>query len=244
MLGAMNSYPTTHKDWLRITNVDLVTHHPSYRSKQFDRKRRLLSVASAKLTALFLADRRFDEALEACDWYADGVASWNDVKAARRKVFAAIRANANLNSLPHLKFAADAVLASLEQNATRNIDGIYLSRRAVREWTESHPPKARTKLPREFASSKHHEQWLAKDGMDVYSNPFRPVAFDPNWRTSTAVALAQQMYDSRDFGAMPILADALQDACCDNDDILNHCRDASGVHVRGCWVVDLVLGKA
>ena len=75
-------------------------------------------------------------------------------------------------------------------------------------------------------------------------NPFRPVAFDPAWRTSTAVALASQMYESRDFGAMPILADALQDAGCNSDDILNHCRDAKQVHVRGCWVVDLVLGKA
>ena len=59
----------------------------------------------------------------------------------------------------------------------------------------------------------------------------------------TRLHLARGMYDSRDFSAMPILADALQDAGCDNDDILNHCRDASGVHVRGCWVVDLVLGK-
>ncbi|QEG25961.1 hypothetical protein GobsT_06960 [Gemmata obscuriglobus] len=50
------------------------------------------------------------------------------------------------------------------------------------------------------------------------------------------------MYESRDFGAMPVLADALQDAGCDSDDILNHCR-GDGVHVRGCWVVDLVLGK-
>ena len=78
---------------------------------------------------------------------------------------------------------------------------------------------------------------------DIVGNPFRPVAFDPAWRTSTAVALARQVYDSRDFGAMPILADAHQDAGCTNDDILNHCRDAKQVHVRGCWVVDLVLGK-
>jgi hypothetical protein len=78
---------------------------------------------------------------------------------------------------------------------------------------------------------------------DLMGNPFRPVSFSPQWRTSTAVALAQQMYDSRDFGAMPILADALQDAGCDSDDILDHCRDAKQVHVRGCWVVDLVLGK-
>ena len=53
---------------------------------------------------------------------------------------------------------------------------------------------------------------------------------------------AQQMYESRDFSAMPILADALQDAGCDNADILDHCR-GPGPHVRGCWVVDLVLGK-
>jgi hypothetical protein len=79
---------------------------------------------------------------------------------------------------------------------------------------------------------------------DIFGNPFRPVAFDPAWRTSTAVAIAQQMYVSRDFFAMPILADALQDAGCDSDDVLTHCRDANGVHVRGCWVVDLVLGKA
>jgi hypothetical protein len=77
---------------------------------------------------------------------------------------------------------------------------------------------------------------------DVAGNPFRPVTFSPSWRTDTALLLAQQMYDSRDFGAMPILADALQDAGCDNEDILNHCR-AETVHVRGCWVVDLVLGK-
>jgi hypothetical protein len=78
---------------------------------------------------------------------------------------------------------------------------------------------------------------------EVVGNPFRPVAVTPEWRTDTAVALARQMYESREFGAMPILADALQDAGCDNEDVLNHCRDAGANHVRGCWVVDLVLGK-
>ena len=77
---------------------------------------------------------------------------------------------------------------------------------------------------------------------DIFGNPFRPVAFSPAWRTDTVVSLARQMYESHEFGAMPILADALQDAGCDDDDILNHCR-GPGPHVRGCWVVDLVLGK-
>jgi len=78
---------------------------------------------------------------------------------------------------------------------------------------------------------------------DIFGNPFRPVSFAAEWRTSTAVALAQGMYDSRDFSAMPILADALQDAGCAHADVLTHCRDEKQVHVRGCWVVDLVLGK-
>lgn len=73
--------------------------------------------------------------------------------------------------------------------------------------------------------------------------PSPRLHFPPKWRTDTAIALARQMYDARDFSAMPILADALQDAGCDNADILAHCRDAAQVHVRGCWVVDLVLGK-
>jgi hypothetical protein len=78
--------------------------------------------------------------------------------------------------------------------------------------------------------------------LDIFGNPFRPVTFPPSWRTDIVLTLARQVYESRDFSAMPILADALQDAGCDNDDILNHCR-GDGPHMRGCWVVDLVLGK-
>ncbi|MBP3956930.1 hypothetical protein J8F10_16790 [Gemmata sp. G18] len=77
---------------------------------------------------------------------------------------------------------------------------------------------------------------------EIFGNLFHSITFSPSWRTSTAVALALQMYESRDFGAMPILADALQHAGCDSADVLDHCR-GPGPHVRGCWVVDLVLGK-
>ncbi|AWM42370.1 hypothetical protein C1280_24675 [Gemmata obscuriglobus] len=67
--------------------------------------------------------------------------------------------------------------------------------------------------------------------------------FQPSWLTSTVTAISNLVYESGDFGPMPILADALQDAGCDNAHILTHCRDAGATHVRGCWVVDLVLGK-
>jgi hypothetical protein len=64
----------------------------------------------------------------------------------------------------------------------------------------------------------------------------------PEWRSKTAVMLAQQMYGSRDFTAMPILADALEDAGCENRHILDHCR-GSDPHVRSCWVLTLMLAK-
>ena len=85
--------------------------------------------------------------------------------------------------------------------------------------------------------------------------PFVPCHSLPEWAAleATAVLLARQMYaESDDFRAMPILADALQDAGCDSTDVLNHSRSANCSHrrgamivdhVRGCWVVDAVLNK-
>ena len=78
---------------------------------------------------------------------------------------------------------------------------------------------------------------------EVFGNPFRLVTLDRAWLTSTVTALAQAIYDERAFDRLPILADALEDAGCGNQDILGHCR-GPGPHVRGCWVVDLLLGKA
>jgi hypothetical protein len=79
---------------------------------------------------------------------------------------------------------------------------------------------------------------------DIFGNPFRPVSFNSDWRTSNVVSLAKSMYESRDFATMPILSDALQDAGCEHEAILDHCGDANGSHVRGCWVVDLILEKS
>jgi hypothetical protein len=81
--------------------------------------------------------------------------------------------------------------------------------------------------------------WLVRD---IFGNPFRPVEFDPRWRTSDVVGLARAIYDDRAFERMPILADALMDAGCEHEEIIGHCR-GDGPHVRGCWVVDLILGK-
>jgi hypothetical protein len=81
----------------------------------------------------------------------------------------------------------------------------------------------------------------------VIANPFRPIpVVSPAWLTwhdGCVARMAQLIYDERRFDELPILADALEEAGCDNADILNHCR-RPGEHVRGCWVVDLLLNKS
>jgi hypothetical protein len=81
---------------------------------------------------------------------------------------------------------------------------------------------------------------------DIFGNPFRPVAVEPAWLTwnhATVPAFARRVYGERRFEDLPILADALEDAGCAEADILAHCR-GPGPHARGCWVLDLLLGKA
>jgi hypothetical protein len=101
----------------------------------------------------------------------------------------------------------------------------------------------------EGGASKHLTQHLAAEPdwpggwlvREVFGNPFRPIAFHPSWLTPTAVGIARGVYDDRAFDRLPILADALQDAGCEDEQVLAHCR-GGGPHVRGCWVVDGVLG--
>lgn len=95
---------------------------------------------------------------------------------------------------------------------------------------------------------------------DIFGNPFRPVTLcgvtegisrtEPTpdclncdaILTPTVRNLAGRIYDDRDHAAMPVLADALEDAGCTEATILGHLR-TQGPHVRGCWVIDLLLGK-
>ena len=78
---------------------------------------------------------------------------------------------------------------------------------------------------------------------DLVPNPFVPLTWNPDWFTSTVRDLATHIYASHEFGTMPILADALQDAGCDDEQVLGHCRGRR-FHARGCWVLDAILGKS
>jgi hypothetical protein len=77
---------------------------------------------------------------------------------------------------------------------------------------------------------------------EIVVNPTRSGSFDPRWRTDTARGIAAAIVESRAWDRMPILADALQDAGCEDTYLLDHCRLADHLHRPGCWVLDRVLG--
>jgi hypothetical protein len=201
--------------WALVSTGPLAAH-PSLR------KARLLAVACCRLIAdRFPADdhRRLVQLVDDC---ADGRAKHREVKLLAKAV-----AEAGLGLLP------SPGLGSRE----------YSLYRAVVLAADRDRGKVRAALGEVFAFDGEPLAGVgARLVRDVYGNPFRPPAFDPGWRTADAVGLARGIYQDRAFDRLPLLADALMDAGCADEDILAHCR-SEGPHVRGCWVVDLVLGK-
>ena len=105
------------------------------------------------------------------------------------------------------------------------------ARRRLDDWVAA--------LEADFRFEAMQQTILARD---IFGNPYRPVTVDPAWLTSTVVALAEGIYTDGAFDRLPILADALEEAGCGDPGVLSHCR-GGGQHVRGCWVVDMVLKK-
>jgi hypothetical protein len=175
------------------------------------------------------------EAIEVIEQFADGEATTgrvrefvNSVRSLRQRVFGA--AGGDPAAAPPGRLAAlYAIEVAGSERPTQHV--VPHVTRAAQQHDGRSPADTRAQLFRLY----HDITGLPRTAQ---------VPLAPSWRTTTAVQLARQMYESRDFSAMPILADALQDASCDSDDILTHCRDPQAAHVRGCWVVDLILGKS
>jgi hypothetical protein len=200
------------------------------------RKQRLLACACVRRVEGLLSAPALRAVIDASEAFADGRLTLDELEAAYRAAAGASDA---------LPYASPVYLAAWA--ATR---------------TATHPPYCN--LPFSYHETLHLSQLVAEalipgEGpgdprvadvrqaeVDTHQRLLEdielPVAFDPAWRTEYTVGIASKMYQERDFAAMPILADALEEAGCDNADILVHCREP-GVHVRGCWIVDLLLEK-
>jgi hypothetical protein len=212
-------------------------------AKLTPRQSRLLAAACCRLLTDYTrtADTTVRTGIEAVEAFADGRIAKATLKRTRQFVW-------ELRYVRWQEIPVD-VLHSLSPLRYAVSDDVAVVRRAVIE--------AMADLGAYTDREETRRRLVYGRYRDVAGAP-ADVAFDPARRTDTVLTLARQMYESGDFGAMPILADALQDAGCADDRIGRHCRGpekpndgyapsiptAPFVHVRGCWVVDLVLGKA
>ena len=182
------------------------------RDKTSDRKVRLLTCALCRLLVDRMTDERSVQAVAAAELFADGLINRRD--------------------LNPIWWNAHQPMLEAVRSVPRSRSQVYGLAYEAAGFSPRFSP-AGVPLDRRI---------LVAALRDIFGNPFRPVACDPAWHASDVLALALGIYQDRAFDRMPILADALQDAGCGNDDVLNHCR-GPGLHVRGCWVIDLVLGK-
>jgi hypothetical protein len=228
----------TEEEWFAETHpFYMLTWWEYLRGEPSPRKRRLLACASCRLIWPLLADNRLRRAVEVAEAFADGLASAEDLAQAREPAQA-------------LGLSEGEILGR-----TRSDMPEWAAPRD--SWRAAHA--AASAADEDFGVPGNACHYAAQDGKgrdtedagqadlvrEILGNPLRQVAADPIWlhRNNGAVRkLAQAMYDERAFERMPILADALEDAGCFDEEILSHCRE-TGAHVRGCWLLDLVLGK-
>jgi hypothetical protein len=221
----------TEEEWLTCTDPKVMLAHPG--RKLSGRKMRLFSCACCRRVWNLMSDERLKKALDKLEGVADN-ARLDQQRIEASKLAAAFRQQHYDEVGKEEEISIAAELWSTAQKAIWRVAAACGEGAAAAfAWANVSEFNKRQQEER-----KNQVQLLR----DILGNPFRPITLNPSWLTSTVTTLAQQMYDSRDFSAMPILADALQDAGCDNEQILNHCRQP-GVHVRGCFVVDLLLDK-
>jgi hypothetical protein len=201
------------------------------------RKLRLWAVACCRRVDRLLVEPRSRAGLDAVEKCVDGELEGD---ALREAIHATERAtlDSDVASCPTAQLAAakacETAIAELEHGFRDSLacalSAASYARRAL----------SLVATPAEETPEERAQADLLRE---VFGNPFRPVALDPAWLTSDVRALAHAIYAERAWDRMPILADALQEAGCENEDVLAHCRSATAPHVRGCWVVDLLLGK-
>jgi hypothetical protein len=262
----------TETEWLACCEPQAMLDHLWSSGERSGRKLRLFLVACCRRVWPLITNERSREAVEVAERFADGRADEDDRLYAEVAAVHAAEVAYNLTGelialdegrvveLPGLNEAsatASAICAAARCVMTSKhlIRGIAFRVGGATKGVDAPGAKEAAKAvyyaarnagsAESIARARRVDEWVAQMRLvrDIFGNPFRPLMFSPEWWTDTAVSLARQMYDAREFSAMPILADAIQDAGCNSDDILAHCRDTSLAHVRGCWVVDLVLGK-
>jgi hypothetical protein len=222
----------TEAEWLECTDPASMLEY--LRGKVSDRKLRLFACACCRFTFSVLAedfDRSIEEIIEATEWYADGLVGEDLRRDAERKARLIECGPALIDELVSRALTATAS----EALSTTNVWPLLVDYVEQLDDEDCRNPGANKLIS--FGRPALY---------DIFGPlPFRPVIVEASWlawNDGTAARLAQAIYEDRALDRLPILADTLEEAGCTDPDILGHCR-GQGEHVRGCWAVDLVLGK-
>jgi hypothetical protein len=113
---------------------------------------------------------------------------------------------------------------------------------AMAWWVSEYTAQALTNPARKDESLALELRRQADLLRELFGNPFRPAAVAASWLTPVVVGIAQEARDSDDWGALPVLADALEESGCTDVELLAHLR-GSAPHCRGCWALDSLLAK-
>ncbi len=220
----LESKGMTEQVWLEAT--DLTPKFAYLKDRASERKLRLFCCACCR-SMWHLLHKRSRKAISVADAFVEEMAPADELTRARN----ALRQNKVWRTASRQPGARNAFQAAwLAAEIHVNVSACW-----------QHIVSAKLDEDEELSRSLAESQ-LTPLFLDVFGNPFRPVTIDPRWLTSNVVDLATAIYNERAFDRIPILGDALMDAGCDNDEIITHCRSGD-LHVRGCWVVDLLLGK-
>lgn len=233
----------TEEEWLACTDPQKMLEF--LRGKASERKLRLFAVACCRRVQHLVMDNRCCEALNAAEAYSDDLITVADLNIACDAARAAQDEVVD-SRMAHLLrragwSAAEAVVRTTQPESSEWTE--FHARLAVRWKAEKDADKRKKSVAEAAAVAEGKAQVSLLH--DIFNNPFRPVSLDSAWlawNDGTVQKIAKAIYDGRAFDRMPILADALEESGCTNADILAHCRQPSE-HVRGCWVVDLLLGK-
>ncbi len=208
------------------------------------RKLRLLGCAACRRVWIHLKDQRSRHTVETVEKYADGQASLLDLKNAYDQAVSAFGQLEFLISQAIQSATASVHHLAWPEDFSQSIQRCLACAVSAEVYVaSSEVDSGRITAPNwESLVQKREEAAQAKMIRDIVGNPFRPVTFNPSCVTLKVKTLANEIYGELSFSRLPELADALREAGCINKDILSHCR-GSGPHWRGCWVLDLLLGK-
>ncbi|QDV35027.1 hypothetical protein [Tautonia plasticadhaerens] len=204
-----------------------------------DRKLRLFACACCRRFLDLLPDDDVRSALDTAERFADGMASLAELQEARRVAYGAYVEFSDTDASGQFRgweSASLAVAGACWTEAEGRDAGLL-------DVVDNTFGLARSERCRSFTNPRIERRRQCRDLRDLFGNPFRPITFEPNWITSEAAGLALAIDRDRAFDRMPILGDALEAAGCDLDPVLSHCRSRHN-HIRGCWVVDSILGRS